>query len=366
MTRTQFFAMSALIGSALATPAAAELKYENQSGGYVKLYGQFSPTFQSVDDGVDTYDNVLDNSHSNTRVGMTVVQPMEGGTFEFNLETGLGWTNTAGVSQESQSTGLDWERTSIRKVDATFEGDSWGKIYIGQGSMATDGVADKTLNNNPMTTYNGIGDFAGDYQFRTAGGALSGISIGSVTSSLDGGRRGRLRYDTPSFNGLTFSVAAGTEVLADNDDNFYDAALRYVREFDGTELAVGLGFSRRDSDGVDTDDTFGSIAVRFDNGLNLAFSAGSRKDDGDYTYVLAGYEADFWDFGTTSFAVDYYDGNDFGLDGRSSSSTGFGINQNIDSISNQVYLGYRTHELSDPGVSYQDVDAFLFGTRWRF
>jgi len=68
----------------------------------------------------------------------------------------------------------------------------------------------------------------------------------------------------------------------------------------------------------------------------------------------------------TSFAVDYYNGNDFGLAGRESKSIGLGINQNFDSINTQVYLGYRTHELSDPGTAYQDVDAFLFGARWKF
>ena len=52
--------------------------------------------------------------------------------------------------------------------------------------------------------------------------------------------------------------------------------------------------------------------------------------------------------------------------GRESKTLGVGVNQNIDSINTQVYLGYRNHELSDPGTSYKDVDAFLFGARWKF
>lgn len=357
----------ALAAAGVAAPAAAELKWDNASGGYVRIYGQFSPTYQSVDDGVQTYDNVLDNSHSNTRVGLWVAQPFSTGEFKFNFETALGWTNTANVSQTSQSTGVNWDRTDIRKVDFSFEGDTWGTIYVGQGSMATDGVADKSLNNNAMTTYNGIGDFAGNYQFRTTAGALSGVTAGSVNPSLDGGRRGRIRYDSPNFNGFTIALAAGEEILAsNNDDKYYDIALKYQRKFDTVEVAGGIGFSRRDRNGVDQDDTFGSLAARFDNGLNFAVSAGSRKNDGDYTYVLAGYEADFWQVGKTSFAIDFYNGNDFGLAGRKSKTMGVGINQNIDSINTQVYLGYRNHELTDPGVNYNDIDAYLFGARWRF
>ncbi|MBE1284751.1 MAG: porin [Rhodobacteraceae bacterium] len=367
MTMKLKIASAAALAAGVAAPAAAELKWDNASGGYVRLYGQVSPTFQSVDDGFQSYDNFLDNSHSNTRVGLWVMQPLADGTFGFNFETALGWTNTAGVNQNQQSTGFDWDRGDLRKVDFSYKSNTWGTVYVGQGSMATDGVADKSLNNNAMTTYNGIGDFAGGYQFRTTTGALSGVTIGSVMPSLDGGRRGRIRYDSPTFNGFQVAVAAGEEILSTtNSDNYYDIAIKYVQDFDGFEVAGGVGFSRRDTATGNVDDTFGSVAVRLDNGLNFAFSAGSRKNSGDYTYVLAGYEADFWQIGKTSFAVDYYAGNDFGLAGREANTMGVGINQNIDSISTQVYLGYRTHELSDPGVAYADVDAVLFGARWRF
>lgn len=349
------------------TPAFAELKWDNSSGGYIKMYGQLSPSFQTVDDGVQSTDTLVDNAHSNSRVGMWLMQPTGQGQFSFNFETALGWRQSGAVSQVSKPQSWAWDKENIRKVDFTFANENWGKVYIGQGSMATDGVADISLNNNTMTTYNSLGDFAGAFQFRTSAGALSGVTVGSVTPSLDGGRRGRIRYDTPSFGGFTVAVAAGTEILVSgNDDDFYDIALKYAEDFDGFQVKGGIGFSRRDSGGVDRDDTFGSVAVKLDGGFNFALSAGSRDADGDYVYALAGYEAEFWSIGTTSIAIDYYDGSDFGLPGRSSEGFGLGINQNIDSINTQVYFGYRQFALSDPGVSYQDVDAYLLGARWRF
>ncbi|MCE8506887.1 hypothetical protein KBY28_00345 [Ruegeria pomeroyi] len=184
---------AALLAAITAVPAAAELKWDNASGGYVQIYGQVSPAWQSVDDGVQSKDTFVDNAHSNTRVGLWVVQPMYQGTFKFNLETALGLRSSGGVSQTNTPKGADWDRTDLRKIDFSYASESWGTIYVGQGSMASDGVADITLNNNGMTTYNGIGDFAGSFQFRTAAGALSGVTIGSVNPSLDGGRQGRVR-----------------------------------------------------------------------------------------------------------------------------------------------------------------------------
>ncbi|SDC91326.1 porin [Ruegeria marina] len=365
--RTTVSAGVALAAALVAAPAAAELKWDNASGGYVRIYGQISPAWQSVDDGVTSKDTFVDNTHSNSRVGLWVVQPLNQSTFKFNFETALGLRGSGGVSQTSTPKGIDWDRTSIRKVDLSFSGDSWGSVHFGQGSMASDGIADISLNHNAMTTYNSVGDFAGGFEFRTTAGALSGVTIAAVNPSLDGGRQGRVRYDTPSFNGFSVALAAGTDVLTlGNSDKYYDIALRYAGEFNGAEVKAGLGFSRRDRAGVNRDDTFGSVAVKLRSGFNFAAAAGSRKNDGNYGYVLVGYEAQFWQVGLTSFAIDYYNGNDFGLAGRQSETLGIGINQNFDASNTQVYLGYRNHRLSDPGTSYNDVDAFLFGARWRF
>ena len=48
----------------LGQPALAELKYENNSGGYVEIYGQLNPSIISVDDGEQTETNLLDNDLS--------------------------------------------------------------------------------------------------------------------------------------------------------------------------------------------------------------------------------------------------------------------------------------------------------------
>ena len=350
-----------------AVPAAAEYKFENGSGGSLKFYGQFSPAYTSVDDGVSSTSTVVDNAHSGSRVGVKYSQPIGQDTFTFTFETALGLRSSAGVSQTFTPKGAEWERTNLRKIDFGYQSARYGNFSIGQGSMATDGIAEADFGGTGMALYNGIGDVAGAFAFRTSAGALSTVTIGDVTPSLDGGRRGRVRYDTPDFNGFTLSVAAGTDVLnQNNSDDYYDVALRYASEFGTAKVNAGVGFSRRDRNGVDRDDTSGSVAVLLDNGLNFAVAAGSRDGSGDYAYGKVGYNANLISAGQTAFAVDYYQGNDFNTVGSESKSYGVAVQQKIDSLNTEVYLAYRTYELTETATSYNDIDSVLFGARWKF
>ncbi|MFT5006577.1 MAG: hypothetical protein ACI8YI_002204 [Paracoccaceae bacterium] len=79
-----------LMAAGAAQMAAAEMRYENGSGGSVLLYGQFNPAYQMFDDGVAKQSTVVDNVHSNSRVGLWLRQPFGTNTFSFNFETGLG------------------------------------------------------------------------------------------------------------------------------------------------------------------------------------------------------------------------------------------------------------------------------------
>ena len=186
----------------LAGPAAAEFTYSYGSGVDVTFYGQLNPSFLSFDDGVDSTGRLTDSSHSNSRVGIRVAKPYGWGTLGFNFETGLGLPGSARFSQTG-SPDLIRDRTVVRKVDLEFRTERFGTFYVGQGSMATDGVATQDLSRTGLVLSNSVGDTAGAFEFRTAAGALSDITIDSSMRNLDGGRRGRLRYDTPSINGFT-------------------------------------------------------------------------------------------------------------------------------------------------------------------
>lgn len=350
-----------------AAPATAELKYSNATGGTVKFYGQFSPAYLSFDDGVASYGDLVDNEVSNSRVGLTLTQDLGSSVLAFDFQTALGFGQSSNFDQAGDPKFFDWSRTSLRKVDFSLKTKTAGKFSFGQGSMASDGVAQSDLSGTKVAMYNGLGTVAGKYQFRTTAGALSGVDIDDTFASFDSSRRGRVRYDSPSLNNLTFSVAYGTDILStNNDDTYADAALRYKNEIGEAKISGSLGFARRTRDGTDRDDTFGSISALHSSGANVTFSAGSRKDDGKYSLIKVGYIGDWLPVGKTALAVDYYNGSDFVTDGSSSKSIGIGVVQKIDAANMEAYLIARSYEYADTTTSYQDASSVLFGTRWKF
>ncbi len=360
--------VAATVAAGLAGPAAAEMKFENASGGSVLLYGQFNPAYQSVDDGVSTYSNPVDNTNTNSRVGLWYRQPMGNGTFSFNFETALGLRASAAMSQGFKPDWMNWQRTSLRKVDFAWTSDQWGKFSIGQGSMASDGAADIDLSGTAVAFYNGIGDIAGGYRFRTAAGALSTRFIGGAFPSFDGGRRGRIRYDTPSFNGFSVAVAYGEEILVTASDlTSANIALRYAGEAGGFKIRGAVAYSEIDPGiGPNRHDTIGSISALHDSGFNVTLAAGNRNTSGNYVYGKLGYIANWLSVGKTALAVDYYDGDDMTVAGSNSTSWGVGAVQKFDNINVEAYVSYRNYELSEPGTSYRDASSILVGARWKF
>ena len=276
--------------ASFASPALAGPTYETAGGGTFTYYGQFNPAFVRADDGVDSFNEFGDNASSGSRVGLLITQPFGDNELRFRFETSFGFNPTAGNSQTAATNGVDWTRESIRHVDFQYETARYGTFYIGQGSMASDGVGDLDASGTSLAGAVSVGDIAGGYELRTTGGALSGIAISDAFQSFDGSRRGRVRYDTPSFNGFTFSVAYGQDILTSgNDDDFYDVGISYETEFDnGVDLAAGLGYQVRERTGVeDREDTFASLALGFASGFNLSMSVGDRNTGGDFAYVKA-------------------------------------------------------------------------------
>lgn len=351
------------------TPATAEFRYDNNSGGYSLFYGQLSPAYQGVDDGVETYDNLVDNSNSNSRVGYWFRQPTDAGLFSFNFETALGFRQSGSVSQTFSPDAWDLKRTSIRKIDISLKTDTAGTFSIGQGSVAHDGAAEVDLSETTVATYSSIGDAAGGYAFRTAGGALSTNLIGTAMPNYDGGRRGRVRYDTPGFNGFTFAASYGEEILNQSSDlEVGSIALRYSGESGPIKMQGAIAYAHvKPAPGVKYDDIIGSFSLLHDSGFNATIAGGNRDTGGQYGYIKLGYIGHWLSYGNTALSIDYYSGNDTALTtGSQSSSYGLAVVQKFHDVGVDVYLSVRSYELSEPGVNYQDISSVLMGARWKF
>jgi hypothetical protein len=365
--------ITAVLAATTALPAAAELKYENNSGGYVLLYGQLNPAIISVDDGQQTETRLLDNAISNSRVGLRLLQPFGSNEFTFRFETALGLPS----SSEWNQLGTDfsgWTRSDIRHVDFGLKG-SWGKVSAGQGSMVSDGAAETDLSYVGTALYSFTNDENSGFFYRGTDGVLSDITVGDSSDNFDGSRRGRVRYDTPDLNGFSAGIAYGQNILSSSDDDdYYDVGVGYETTFaGGIEFAASLAYAvrSRDDNSGDRKDTIGSASVLMPSGLSFTFAAGTRDEeevgvsDPSFWYGKIAYEGDWVSWGKTGVGVDYYDGSDFESDGSSTKSWGIAVVQRIDSINTDAYLKYRTHDFDD-GTSFDKNEAWVLGARWKF
>lgn len=332
-----------------------------------EVYGQLNFGIFSTDDGFSSETYFTDNDNSNSRIGFNWINSFgDGRSLRFNFETGLGLNGSSSVSIDDTSPDVDLNRPELRKFEFIYKTPDIGTISLGQGGTASEGVAEADFSGTSVIAYSGISDLAGGIEYRGAGGAGTGIVIGDTFSSFDGARRLRLRYDTPSWNGLVFSASGGEEVLADSDDTeYYDIGARYSGDYGDLRADARLSYAWV-SEGEEL--LVGSAAVlHTPTGLSFAVSAGAQQEgNDDYLYGKLGWQQDWFAIGTTALSIDLYEGSDYEFDGSDSSSAGLAAVQKIDEYNMEIYAVWRRHEFDAPGISVADVDVFAIGARWQF
>lgn len=358
--------MCALAGPALANdPMDVSL-----IGGTFEYYGQLSPAYLTFDDGKQKSQGVVDNTNSNSRLGMWYRRLFRWGRLNVNFETALGFRASAAVSQRFKDADWDWSSADIRKAEVIWETQRIGTFYVGQGSMASDGIANRDLSGTSIVSYVGIPDTGGAYFLRTEAGILSKVAIATAFPNFDGGRLMRLRYDTPSLKGLVVSASIGQEVASKNIENkSSDITLRY--DYDGRLflIAAAGGYTWVNRKKLANNRTaIGSLSIEHKaTGISFTASSGKRDTAGNYRYFKLGYKSGHSRIGPLSVSVDYYAANNMVSGGSRSESYGLGILQKLANPRIEAYLGLRSYRFSDTSrIRYQDAYSVMFGTRWKF
>lgn len=211
---------------------------------------------------------------SSTRVG-----------FRGKAKIGGGWSagTTVEVQMESNSSSKvnlqgdvnsGKETFTERKLEAWFQGKEVGKLSIGQGSTASDGVAEANLSGTGVISGSGSGGAMGaDVRFVDSSGNTHD-KVDGIFDNLDGhSREDRLRYDSPSFGGFQFSTSLQTD-KADGDPGPWDVALRYGREFGGFEVeAVAVHWANGGDTGMG-----GSASLLAPSGTSFTVAYATEKD----------------------------------------------------------------------------------------
>ncbi len=111
----------------------------------------------------------------------------------------VSWTasSTSSANITNREENLDREVYGLRHADLTFEHENFGKFWVGQGAMASDGASGVDLSGTNVIASSAVADSAGGQLLRARNGRLVLSSIDNVFS-VDNGlkRKVRFRYDT--------------------------------------------------------------------------------------------------------------------------------------------------------------------------
>lgn len=367
---------------------AIEKKLENTSGGNfikagnkkidVTLYGQVNKAVMLADDGENDDVLFVDNDASSTRFGIKAKTKNKGNlSAGAQFEAEVQGNDSNKVSMEDTTYSAEFKK---RQMKVYVEHKKAGKLTLGHGSVATDGISEMDMSGTKLAGYSKIALSGGGFEFWDnndgATGGYSGVTVGDDFDHLDGGRMGMVRYDSPSLAGLTLSAAGGEE-------NYSDIALTYHKKLDLIEIKGGVGYAHIGED-RDADEyrnrMSGSASVLFNFGLNLTVAAGNAefddvtpsRDDASFSYFKVGYKFDAFSFGSTAVSVDYGMFDDFSAEGDEGTVYGFQLVQKVKDINTEFYLGFRNMELDRTNdalyanVSLEDIQTTMAGARFKF
>jgi hypothetical protein len=245
------------------------------------ISGQINRAALYADDGKTAKWFFVDNDNSSTRFRF-----MGSNDFTHDLSVGILWevemqsnpSNKMNMKQDTDTTDVHFDE---RKIEF-WVGSPWGKVWMGQGSTASDGTSEVDLSGTTLAAYSSVGDVGGGFVFQK-NGTYTGVTVGGSRSNFDGfSRKDRIRYDTPKFAGFYGSGSIG-------NGSRWDTALRYAGDFGGFKLAAAAAWSDYGQTSSTEDNIFSSSAsILFDFGLNFTASYAYQKQDNTDPYNIFG------------------------------------------------------------------------------
>ncbi len=350
----------------------------NKNGDKVALqiYGHVNRAYMWAHDGENSDSYFVDNDSSSSRMGFLGTARVNddltaGAQFEFEYQSNA--SNV--VNQDNKNPGDDGDGNGFdeRWVDAQLTSKRFGKLYLGKGSTASDGIAEIDLSGTNVVLYSDIDiNSGGVLWYDDNSDSLPGVSVGNVFNNMDGlSRRNRLRYDSPTLWGFKL----GGSVLSDGGD----VTLRYAAKLGGFKIAAGLGYANPQAQTPEIDHQFsGSASILHDIGLSLTlaggmqdFEDGSTRNDPTYYYAKLGYRREFFSFGETRLAADYARHEKISANGDEADAAGFSIVQDIPDWGSEYYFAYRWHDLDREsgqfkGTDFESVNSIMTGVRVKF
>jgi hypothetical protein len=348
----------------------------------LKVGGQVNRAALYGDNGVVEDIFFVDNDNSSTRVRFRAIGNIDcewsiGAQIEVQFES-----NSSASIRFEQEGDPGPNNFTERKLEWWVDSETFGRVWLGQGDMASNGTSEVDLSATDVIAYSGVEDMAGGLEFE------NGIRIRTVSDNLDGlSRQDRIRYDSPTLAGFRVSSSY-------DDRDRWDIALRYAGDFGALKVAAAVAYSEDAANSEEDYRVNGSASVlHVPSGLNLTFAAGEAQNveggrqgafdqrDPYFLYGKIGLITHLFDFGHTAFAADYQFARHHDATDDEFQAYGFFVVQEIEHVGTEFYAGVRIHDLEAAGpvvtaggtnfavTPTADPDALftaMFGARVKF
>lgn len=319
----------------------------------VALSGQVSRMAVLPDDAEGDEVQFQDIGWSGTRFRFIGNQDLNGGykigfRLEQQFQSNPSFTSAGG----GQTDGGNDDFLDNRYQDIFFSG-NFGKIALGKGDGASNGATEADLSGTVLSSSSNHQDNWGNYRVTAGTDTAPGITWDSIFVMNDGlSRVNRVRYDTPSYSGITAAVSLG-------QGGSTELGLTYKGEMAGTKFDA-RGFFADAADFADDAEILGfSASVLHTSGVNLTVAYADRDNgtgaDQEATTVKLGYKT-----GIHAVAIDYGDGET----GDVAADT-VGLTYAVTPAKGwELFATYRMLDTDLAGA--ESVDLLAAGSRVRF
>jgi hypothetical protein len=371
--RAALTAAAFFVGAAAASAQTAQPAWPEAKDTLWTFYGQINQAYLHYDDGQEqrgflTIDNATNDVGSN--IGF-LRDGVFGNGMEYSARFELGVTPRPSDEVSLQNpAGPDFtiETDDIWHAEIRMGRPGGGTLYLGQGDM-TANLAQPDYSGTTVIAGPDVALIAGGMLLRRTDGTLSDRTLDEAIGTFDSGRKLRVRYDSRSFNGFSFSGSLGWDVEDGNDSNTYaDLLVRYdhsdsIWNYGGTLSVSAIG-----------DNEYAGIMsfgyLHKPSGINLSFVGTHSTIDKHYFYFKAGIIRNLFSFGATALSVDWYNNGNWATPGAEVETFGLSIVQNVDRSNLQIYAmvrnfdNYTNEDL--PNESFLKGEALATGLRWTF
>ena len=321
---------------------------------------QINRALMMADDGNDTETFFVDNINSDTRFNLSAGTQLENGTkVGGQFEAEYPSNSSYAVSFDEKST---TPTLSERLMEVWLADDQWGKVTIGQGDGAANGMMEIDLSGTGVINWADPSLLGGGIQFNR-----TGPTIGATMNNLDfESRYDRLRYDTPMLGAFGLAVSEGVK----SNSDITELGLTFNQTLDnGLAIKGGFGYSiEKTEDGNvigDEKTVGGSLAVALPNGLNAAIAIGKSSDDdpdnpnSKFKSVTLGYKAEKH---AVSLLYAMADDRAQLNDEATAISLGyvFAARNGVD-----LYASYKIHSLDRDDTDFEDISILTTGIRLK-